>query len=88
MPQPLPDLQEHETRAANPQMQQEALVQGFTGRIIVDGSWYVLQVSKDAFYRLDDQQRASRCDGKQVKVLGTLDEDRYVVHVTQIEPIF
>ena len=89
VPEPLPDSpeQQHETRAANPQGKQQAAVQSFTGRIIIDGNRYVLQVSKNASYQLDDQQRVSRCGGKQVKVLGTLDADRYLVHVANIEPI-
>jgi hypothetical protein len=91
VPQPLPDspAQQHETRAANPQAQQQTTLRAFTGRIIIDGNRYALQVSKDVLYQLDDQQRASQCDGKQVKVLGTLplDEGRYMVHVTGIKPI-
>jgi len=42
-------------------------------------------VSNDTVYQLDDQQRASQYDGKPVKLLGTLDQDRRMIHVTNIE---
>ena len=85
VPQPLPDpAGQQETGTANAEAQQPA-VQAFMGRIVKDGNRYVLQVSSDRSndtssdtsndtrYQLDDQQKASQYEGKQVKLLGTLD---------------
>jgi len=67
--------------------QQEPAAQTLTGTIIKDGSRYILKVSNGTIYQLDDQDRAQKYEGKQVKVLGTLDAKGDSFHVTSIELI-
>ncbi len=61
-------------------------VQTFTGRIAKSGDKFVLQDDgSQAAYELDDQQRASQYEGKKVKVTGTLDQTKSMIHVRSIE---
>lgn len=93
VPQPLPPpdrpVQQPDQRAAqpaNPQAQpQPPAVQTFTGTIVKDGSSYILKVSKNNVYQLDDQEKAKRYEGKQVKIEGTLDANGNSLHITSIE---
>jgi len=82
---PEPRERQQEVGAANAEAQQQPALQTVEGRIVKKRSQYVLQVSNDTVYQLDDQQRASQYDGKPVKLLGTLDQDRRMIHVTNIE---
>lgn len=93
-PQPLPPPdrpiqqpdQPTNQRPANPQAQpQPPASQTFTGTIVKDGSRYILKVSSNNVYQLDDQERAQRYEGKQVKIAGTLDANGNGLHVTSIE---
>ncbi len=52
-----------------------------------DGSRYILKVSSSNTYELDDQDRAKRYEGKQVKVAGTLDAKGNSLHIISIELI-
>ena len=73
-------------QAANPSAQpQFPAEQAFTGTIIKDGLRYVLKVSSNSVYQLDDQERAGLYEGKQVKIAGTLDATGNSLHVTSIE---
>ncbi len=96
VPQPLPppdrpvqqrDLtDEQPVQPANPQAQpQPPAAQTFTGTIVKDGSRYILKVSSKNVYQLDDQEKARRYEGKQVKIEGTLDASGSSLHVTSIE---
>ena len=92
VPQPLPDPPEQRqdrqpALPSNPQAEQQPAVQTFTGTIIKDHSKYALRVSNDTVYQLDDQQEASQYEGKEVKLIGTLDEDHHSVRVTSIQLI-
>jgi len=55
------------------------------GTIIKNGSTYVLKVSSNSAYQLDDQDRAKQYEGEQVKITGTLDADGKSLHITSIE---
>ena len=99
LPQPLPPPdrpiqqpdQQPDRQAAqptNPQAQpQQPGAQTFTGTIIKDGSTYLLKISSNSVYQLDDQEKAKQYDGKQVKVEGTLDANGNSLHIISIEGI-
>jgi Protein of unknown function (DUF5818) len=73
-------------QSVNPPAQpQSPAAQTFTGTIISDGMRYVLKVSSNNVYQLDDQQRAKQYEGKQVKIVGTLDATGNSLHITNIE---
>jgi hypothetical protein len=91
LPQPLPPpdrpIQQQDQQSANspaPQ-EQQPVAATFMGTIIKDGSKYVLKVSSNKAYQLDDQDRAKQYEGKQVKIAGTLNADGQSLHITSIE---
>jgi hypothetical protein len=55
----------------------------FTGTVVKAGGKYVLKTS-DMNYQLDDQQKAKKFVGQQVKVSGTLDSNTSTIHVSDI----
>ena len=58
----------------------------FTGTIWMNGNRFVLRDErKKLWYQLDDQRSAARFEGKQVKVIGTLDPANCEIHVQRIE---
>ena len=59
----------------------------FTGMIVRDRRKYVLKVASGGAYKLDDQQRARQYDGREVKLVGTMDENQHNVNVVSIELI-
>lgn len=67
--------------------QQQPAAQTLSGTIVKDGSRYVLKVSSNSTYELDDQDRAKRYEGKQVKISGTLDASGNSFHIISIELI-
>jgi len=89
VPQPLPTpdrpAQQPAQSANPPAQQQQPAAQTFTGTIVKDGSRYVLKVSSNSAYQLDDQDRAKQYEGKQVKIAGTLDANGNSLHNTSIE---
>ncbi|HEY1272511.1 MAG TPA: DUF5818 domain-containing protein [Terriglobales bacterium] len=56
----------------------------FTGTIVHTQDNYVLK-SGDKEFKLDDQSKVKSFDGKDVKVTGTLDQDKNLIHVQSIE---
>ena len=55
----------------------------FSGTVVKAGGKYVLK--NDAMtYQLDDQVKARQFEGKQVSVMGDLDQSTSVIHVTDI----
>jgi hypothetical protein len=68
--------------------QQQPGAQTLTGTIVKDSGRYVLKVSSSSTtYELDDQDRAQRYEGKQVKVAGTMSAKGDSFHVISIELI-
>ena len=66
--------------------QAQAKIQTFVGTIAKTGNEFVF--SDDAakhVYELDDQQTASRFDGKKVRVTGVLDAANMIIRVQSIE---
>jgi hypothetical protein len=58
----------------------------FTGTVVKAGGKYVLKTN-DMNYQLDDQQKAKRFVGQQVKVSGSLDTNTSTIHVSDISPM-
>lgn len=96
VPQPLPPpdqpVQPSPEQPANrqsqqPDPQQPPSARTFTGTIIKDGVKYVLKVSGDTTYQLDDQDEAKQYEGKQVRIVGDLDGKSNVLHIVSIQLI-
>ncbi len=90
VPQPLPPPDRPEPQAgqpANPPVQQQQpATQTFTGTVVKDDGRYFLKAANST-YQLDDQDTAKHYEGKQVKVVGTLDANGYRLHNISIELI-
>jgi negative regulator of sigma E activity len=75
------------TAQADPQagqMQQATKV--FTGKITKDGDRLVLKdTATNMTYQLDDQSKAKKYEGKEVKVTGSFDANSNTIHVESIE---
>jgi len=68
------------------QANQQAEAQTFTGTIMKAGDSFTLSDSEHrASYKLDDAQKASRFEGKKVKVTGTLDAQNRTIRIQTIE---
>ena len=79
-PQPDPQTQQPPPSQSQP----PTPTQNFTGKIVKDGEKYVLKASGTS-YRLDDQNNARQYDGKDVKIVGTLDAGSNTIHIARIE---
>ena len=77
--QPAPD-----TRAPAQEKQGPA-VQTLSGTVIKLGNKYVLKTADKQTYELDDQDKAREYEGKQVKIVGSLDRTTNMIHITSIE---
>jgi hypothetical protein len=93
-PQPVPQLllqpdrplQQPDVQRANPPTQQEQpAAPTFKGTIIKNGTRYVLKVSSNSTYQVDEQYSPKQYEGKQVKIAGTLDADGKSLRITSIE---
>ena len=84
---PLPEQQpEQPSPVDNPAAEQEQpTAQKFTGTIVKNGGMYLLKVSGNSAYQLDDQEKAKQYDSKQVIIGGTLDAKGRSLHVINIE---
>jgi hypothetical protein len=60
-----------------------AQAQPFTGTVVKEGDKYVLQ-SSGLSYQLDDQEKAKKFEGQQVKVDGDLDKSTKTIRVSDI----
>jgi hypothetical protein len=59
-------------------------VRVYIGTIVRDGDAYVLKGGNEK-YLLDSQKKAKNYTGKDVKVTGTLEKTKNVIHVEKIE---
>jgi hypothetical protein len=93
-PQPVPQLllqpdrplRQPDVQLANPPTQQEQpAAPTFKGTIIKNGTRYVLKVSSNSTYQVDEQYSPKQYEGKQVKIAGTLDADGKSLRITRIE---
>jgi hypothetical protein len=90
VPQPLPPpdrpIQQPDLQPANSAAKlEQPAAPAFVGTITKDGARYVLKVSGNSAYQLDDQNRAKQYEGKAVKIAGTLDADGKSLHIAGIE---
>jgi uncharacterized protein YdeI (BOF family) len=58
----------------------------FSGTVVKAGGKYVLKTT-DMSYQLDDQMKAKKYVGQQVKVSGSLDSNTSTIHVSDISPM-
>ena len=58
-----------------------------TGTIVKNGDQLVLTTQDNVNFQLDDQERAKRFVGTQVKVTGVVDSSSHKIHVEKIEPV-
>lgn len=74
---------QQETDAATPQQS----ARSFEGKISISGEQYVLlDRAAQTSYRLDDQTKAKKYAGKEVKVIATMDPVSNILHVIDITP--
>jgi len=88
-----PSTQSPDTTVAQPQTQvdtstQQRSAQSFEGKITRSGDKLVLQenASRTA-YQLDDQDKAKQYEGKNVKVMATVDASNNTLHVVAITTV-
>jgi hypothetical protein len=84
----LPGLQAQSQSQPNAQ-QEEQKPQTFVGKVIKtkNGQWALLtdeQNGKGVY--LDDEEKVKAFEGKNVKITGTLEVAKNLVHVTDIQP--
>jgi hypothetical protein len=56
----------------------------FVGTVVKESTGYALRV-KDLSYKLDDQHQASSYEGRNVRILGSLDKHANTIHIQSIE---
>jgi hypothetical protein len=69
----------------NADAQQQSAAQTVTGTIVKEDGKYVLRTSDNKTYQIDDQEKAKRFEGKQVKIVGSLDSAN-TLRIQSIEP--
>lgn len=75
--------QQQQTDANNPQQS----ARSFEGKIAKSGDQLVLQESStQTAYKIDDQEKAKQFEGKNVKVMATVDASTKTLHVVDITP--
>jgi hypothetical protein len=86
---PVPEQQpEQPTPVDNaPAQQQQPTAQKVKGTIVKTGGVYVLKVSSNSEYQLDDSEKAKQFEGQQLTIGGTLDASGSSLHVINIELI-
>jgi len=62
----------------------QADVRVYMGTIVKEGDVYVLKAGNEK-YQLDSQKKAKNYKGKDVKITGTLDKERNLIHVEKIK---
>lgn len=80
---PQPDQQNSQPSA--PQAPQDIASQTFTGKIVRESGAYVLRVSSNTTYQLDQQSSVKEFEDKDVKIIGTLDPGGNTIHITKIQ---
>ena len=60
--------------------------QTFSGTVEKQGDKYVLKASDNKTYQIDDQEKAKKFEGQQVKIVGSLDVSTNTIHLESIEP--
>ena len=87
-PVPQPDQQDQQGKQpAEPQTpsQQTPTTQSFTGKILKDGSKYVLKVAGNTTYELKDAGDVGQYENQTVKVIGSVASGSNTIRVVKIE---
>ena len=87
-PVPQPDQQDQQGKQpAEPHTppQQTPITQSFTGKIVKDGTKYVLKVASNTTYELQEQGDVKQYENQTVTVIGTLDTGSNTIRVVKIE---
>jgi Protein of unknown function (DUF5818) len=86
-PVPQPDQQDRQGKPTEPQThsEQTPTTQSFTGKILKDGSKYVLKVAANTTYELQDAGEVGQYENQAVKVIGSLDSGTNTIRVIKIE---
>jgi hypothetical protein len=69
----------------NADAQPEPSAQTVTGTIVKEDSKYVLKTADGKTYQIDDQEKAKQFEGKQVKIVGSVDNSN-TLRIQSIEP--
>ncbi len=70
------------------QSQTQEQAKTFTGKVTKSNGRYVLEdETMNSAYYLDDTKSAQKYEGKNVKVIGTLDAANNTIHVQKIEAV-
>jgi len=89
VPQPLPPPDSRPdpqpAQPPSPHARQQTRSQTFTGKIVRNGEKYVLKVSSNTTYQLDEQSSAEHYQDKEVKIVGTVEPGSNTIHVVRIE---
>lgn len=84
-PIPQPDQQDQQAKPPVDPQNQQIPTQSFTGRIVKDGTRYVLKVGTNSTYQLDAQGDVKQYENQDVKVIGNLDSSSNTIRVVKIE---
>ncbi len=89
-PAPSPGTPQEQQKSGRPEsagaQQQQMPVQTITGTIAKEDGKFVLKASDSKTYLIDDQDKARQFEGKQVKIVGSLDASTGTIHLQSIEP--
>jgi hypothetical protein len=86
-PMPLPLPKSATPKSKETKRPASAAMRSLSGTIVKDGSRYILRTSNARVYQLDDQGKSSQYVGKEVRLLGTLDEETRTVVMANIESL-
>ncbi len=86
IPQSDPQNKSSAPEPGNSQTQEHSpATQTFTGKIVKDGTRYLLKVASNTTYQLDEQGDIKQYENQQVKIIGTLDTASNTIRVVKIE---
>jgi uncharacterized protein DUF5818 len=89
-PAPLPEQQQPDPQQpgqpTTADAQQQSSAQTLTGTVVKEDGRYVLKASDNRTYQIDDQEKAKQFEGKQVKIVGSLDMSTGTIRIQSIEP--
>jgi len=78
--------QNQQAQSQQQEKQETPQLKSYTGTISKEGDAFMLKDDAGkSSYRLDDQQSASKFEGRRVKVTGTLDAENNLIKVQSIE---
>jgi hypothetical protein len=82
---PQPDQQGNQPSEPQKPQDQNPTTQSFSGKIIKDGSKYVLKVASNVMYELREQDAVRQYENQSVRVVGNLDKSANTIRVSNID---